>query len=94
MRKVLIVFVILLVSLVGITAWADCVDLSLATSWARIDLHRIIIYRGRTAIALLEIPYCYVYPTSEIILIEDWICNWDKIIVDDEVCDVRRVTRL
>jgi hypothetical protein len=75
-------------------AWAGCADLSGATGWSRIDTHKIIIYRGNSAIALLEIPYCYIYSTSEIRLIKDYVCNWDKIVIDGEVCDIRKVVRL
>jgi len=75
-----------LVAVLLLPAWAcaDCVDIS-GARWSRVDTHKIILYRYSRAIALLEIPYCYIYSSSEIIIIEDYVCNWDKIMVDDEV---------
>jgi len=94
MIKVTFLFVVLLVGLLSSIVWADCVDLSVSTSWARLDSHKIIVYRGSTAIALLEIPYCFIYSTSEIKLVKDYVCNWDKIIIDGDVCDITKVERL
>jgi len=74
--------------------WAGCADLSDATKWSKVDTHKIIMYRGSTAIALLDIPYCYFYSSSDIKLVKNNICKWDKIIVDGEVCEIRSVERL
>lgn len=75
-------------------SWAGCADLSSATKWSRIDTHKIMMYRGSTAIALLDIPYCYIYSSSDVRLVKADVCSWDKIIVDGEVCDIRNVERL
>jgi hypothetical protein len=94
MKKLIFLIIAALVMLNCTMAWAECADVSGATSWSRIDTHKIIIYRGSTPLALLDIPYCYIYSTSEIRFIKDYVCNWDKIIIDGEVCDIRNVERL
>ncbi len=76
------------------SAWAACVNLGTATKWQRIDSHKIIIYRGSRAVALLDIPYCFVYSTSDIRIVKNSVCNWEKIILDGEICDIRRVEGL
>jgi hypothetical protein len=81
-------------SLSGSFAWAGCVDLGNATNWSDINTHKIIMYRKSKAIAVLEIPYCTILKSSDIRLIKDNVCNFDKIIVSGEVCDVRSVERL
>jgi hypothetical protein len=95
MKKViLIVSVIIMIFSINSITHADCVDVGSATSWSRIDTHTIIVYRASTPLVLLKMPYCYIYSSSEIRFIKDYICDWDKIIVDGEVCDITKVERL
>lgn len=77
----------------GSTAWADCADLSNVTNWSDINSHRIVMYQDSKAIAVMEIPYCTILKTSDIRLIKNTVCNWDKIIVSGEVCDVRQLVK-
>ena len=78
----------------GSIAWADCADLSNATNWSDINTHRIVMYQKNKAIATLEIPYCTILKSSDIRLIKETVCNWDRIIVSGEVCDVRKLEKL
>jgi len=94
MRKLVCLFAALLFGLTGTFAWAGCADLSNATNWSDINSHKIIMYRKGKAIAVLEIPNCTILKSSDIRLIKDNVCNWDKIIVSGEVCDVRSVEKL
>ena len=73
---------------------AGCVDLGSATRWWRVDSHTIIIYRGKKAIAVLKIPFCDIYESSEIRMIEDYVCNGDKITVDGRACDIKEIRAL
>jgi len=88
-------FAYLLVSLVyGLTStsiWAACADLSNATNWSNISTHKIIMYQGNKAIAILDIPSCNIEPSSSIRLNKVHICNGDKIIVSGVACDVRDI---
>jgi len=94
MRNISRLVFILLCGVSGSVAWADCVDLSNVSNWSDINSHKIIMYRNNKAIAVLEIPYCTILKSSDIRLIKDTVCNWDKIIVSGEVCDVRKVEKL
>jgi hypothetical protein len=94
MRKIACLIFALLSGLTVSIAWADCADLSNVTNWSDINPHKIIMYRNNKAIAVLEIPYCTILKSSDIRLIKDTVCNWDKIIVSGEVCDVRKVEKL
>lgn len=94
MQRITHLLVALIYGLTSQVAWAGCADLDSANKWTRIDNHKVVMYRGSTAIALLEIPYCYVNSGSDIRLVKPYVCNWDKIIVDGEVCDIRRVEKL
>ena len=78
----------------GSVARAACADLSNITNWSDVNTHMIVMYRNNKAIATLEIPYCTILKSSEIRLIKDTVCNWDKIIVSGEVCDVRKLEKL
>jgi hypothetical protein len=76
------------------SSWAGCADLSNATSWSDVNKHSLVMYRNSKAIAVLEIPYCTILKSSDIRLVKDTVCNWDKIIVSGEVCDIRKVEKL
>jgi len=94
MNKSAFLIFALFFGLSGRIAWAGCADLSNTTNWSDIDTHRVVMYQKNKAIAVLEIPYCTILKTSDIRLIKDTVCNWDKIIVSGEVCDVRKVEKL
>jgi len=94
MRKIANLIAVLFLGLSGLPAWADCVDLSSVTNWSDINNHKIIMYRNSKAVAVLDIPYCTILKSSDIRLVKDNVCNWDKIIVSGEVCDVRKVEKL
>jgi hypothetical protein len=94
LKKVACHIFVLFCGLSGSVAWAGCADLSNATNWSDINTHKIIMYQKSKAIAVLEIPYCTILKSSDIRLIKDTVCNWDKVIVSGEVCDVRNVEKL
>jgi len=94
MRKFAFLIFVLFYGLSDAIAWAGCADLSNVTNWSDIDTHRIVMYRNNKAIAVLEIPYCTILKSSDIRLVKDTVCNWDKIIVSGEVCDVRKLEKL
>jgi len=94
MKKFAFLILVLFWVLSGTIAWAGCADLSNVTNWSDIDTHRLVMYRNNKAIAILEIPYCTILKSSDIRLVKDTVCNWDKIIVSGEVCDVRKLEKL
>ncbi|MEO8332865.1 MAG: hypothetical protein ABI479_10575 [Gallionella sp.] len=94
MRKIACLLVILFCGLTGSFAWAGCADLNNVTNWSDINSHKIIMYRKSKAVAVLDIPYCSIVKSSDIRLIKEFVCNFDKIIVSGEVCDVRNVEKL
>jgi hypothetical protein len=87
--------IILATAVLASMAAADYIYASDVSKWQLIDRHHIILYTTYgTAVAILDIPYCYIYPSSDIRFISDSIGNWDKILIDGEVCDVREVKKL
>lgn len=93
MKKLYILLVVLTYGLTSSLAWATCANLSFATKWAPIDSHKIIMYQGDNAIAIIEIPFCNIFSSSDIKLINDVTCTGDKIVVDREACDVRSIEK-
>ncbi|GIV53028.1 MAG: hypothetical protein KatS3mg038_3549 [Candidatus Kapaibacterium sp.] len=75
-------------------AHADCADVSNVTGWSYVDSHTIILYQYSKPIALLKVPWCYIYSTSRIRLLKTYMCSWDKILVDGTVCDVTEIKNL
>lgn len=91
MKKFAYLLVSIIYGLTSTSAWAACADVSNATNWSNISTHKIIMYQGSKAIAVLDIPYCDIYPSSSIRLNKVHICNGDKIIVSGVACDIRNV---
>jgi hypothetical protein len=88
--------IILIIALIAAVtpAHADYnVNIFGANQWARLDSHTIIIYRYSRPICLVK-TYGYIYPTSDIRFLDDYISNFDKMIVDREVVEIREVKRL
>ena len=94
MRKITCLLISLIYGLTSSLAWGSCADLDNTTNWSNINSHKVIIYRGQKAIAVLEIPYCDIYPSSNIKLDKIYICDGDKIIVSGVACDIRKVAIL
>jgi len=91
MNKIFIAFALLTSNA---TARADYyVSILGANKWSRIDSHSFIVYRGSKAICLVR-TCAYIYPSSSIRFLDDTISNFDKMIVDNEVEDIREVKRL
>lgn len=80
--------------LVRTLAHADCVVVYSANSWEFLDSHSIILYDFSKPLAVLRIPWCSVFNLSDICLTENYICEGDKLIVDNETCEIREVQLL
>jgi hypothetical protein len=91
MRKITYLLVSLVYGLTSSYSWAACADISSVTNWSNINTHKIIVYRGGKAIAILDIPYCDINSSSIIRLSKLYICNGDKIVVSGVACDIRNV---
>ncbi|RMF34316.1 MAG: hypothetical protein D6747_05125 [Chlorobiota bacterium] len=76
------------------SARADCADFSDISGWKLIDSHTIVLYRGSCAAAILQVPWCWIFPTSRIQLLKTYMCPWDRIVVDGTVCVVTEITNL
>lgn len=80
--------------LIWTLAHADCVGVYSANSWEFLDSHSIILYDFSKPFAVLRIPWCNVFNLSDICLTENNICEGDKLIVDNERCEIREVQLL
>lgn len=77
--------------LIWTLAHADCVGVYGTTSWEFLDSHSIILFDFSKPLAVLRIPWCNVFNLSDICLTEYYICEGDKLIVDNETCEIREV---
>ena len=93
MKKFAYLMVLLGLGFASASARAACVNLSNATNWSNINMHKIILYQGSKAIAILEIPSCDIFPESSIRFDKADICNGDSIIVSGVACRIRNIER-
>jgi hypothetical protein len=89
MRKEIIIFFILGVFLfLPNLVSADCLDLGEFTSWVVEDEHTVVFYRQSRPMARLEIANCSIGSSSNIRLIESYVCDSDDIMIDNEKCHI------
>ena len=93
-KKILLLITLTILLLFPNLVLADCMDLGSFTSWILEDTNKIIFYEGQRPIALLNIPYCEVHPSSSIRLTKSYICDSDNIIIDGGECSIMTVKAL
>jgi len=73
---------------------ADCADLERYTSWILETSHTIVFYAVQRPFARVEIPNCEIHPLSTIRLLNSYVCNSDKIMIDGISCHIISVELL
>ena len=76
-------------------AFSDCVDLGRYTAWHVQHVqgeHTIFFYAGMRFIASVDVPYCSVNPASAVRLLRNYVCDGDKILVDDTECSIMDIS--
>jgi hypothetical protein len=91
-KKIVILLGLGIVLLSPSVVLPDCIDLGRSTSLYVQGGHSIIYYAGLMPIARLDVPYCAVSPSSSIRLIKNYVCDGDKIMIDDSVCMIMTVS--
>jgi hypothetical protein len=91
MEKVVILLSVAVALIFPSIVFSDCVDLGRATSWYVQGGHSIIFYNGSMPIARVDVPYCALGPSSSIRLLKSYVCDADKIIIDDSGCMIMNV---
>jgi hypothetical protein len=95
-QRVTIVFVLLFLLSAVLSfpdpAASDCVDLERATSYYVQGAHTVIFYEGMRPVALLEVPYCAIRRESTVHLTKNYLCDFDDILIDGDVCSIMTVS--
>ena len=61
-------------------------------SWYVLDEHTLVFYEGTTPIALVRVQDCRVSASSSVRLIKRYLCDSDRIIVDNAPCSIMTIT--
>ena len=91
-KKLLSLWIVILLSAAPTVALSDCVDLGRVSSYYIQGAHTVIFYVGMRPVAQVEIPYCNIYQDSNIRLTRTYTCDNDKVIVDGEQCMIGTVS--
>jgi hypothetical protein len=91
MKQILVVLSLMVLLILPIQVLADCADLKDYTNWTLEDGHSIIFYIGNKPLASLNIPYCDIFPSSNIRLLKSYICDSDNIEIDGKECSIIEV---
>ena len=73
---------------------ADCANLERFTNWVLESSHTVLFYAGKKPLARIEIPNCEIRPLSMVRLIDSYLCESDKVIIDGEACNIITVELL
>ena len=73
------------------TAHAGCIGFQAAESWEFVDSHSIAIYDFSKPLGTLRIPWCAVFRLSDVCLHHSYLCEGDRIVVDDQACEIREI---
>jgi len=90
-RKILVLLGLVILLLKPTLALSDCVDLKRSTGWYVQGAHTIIFYDGNRPLAAVDVWNCTVNPSSDIRLLQNYVCDADKIVVDGEKCNIMTV---
>jgi hypothetical protein len=71
--------------------FADCVGLEHSTSWVVEDEKKIIFYRGQQPLAVIVFQDCNIPPNSKVRFIKSYVCDSDKIIINDQECTILEI---
>jgi hypothetical protein len=71
---------------------ADCISLKAYTSWIPEGDHQIAFYRGSTPLGILTLQDCRVNSNSTIVLVKDYVCDEDTIVIDGTECHLMSVS--
>ena len=69
-------------------ASADCADLGRYTNWILESAHTVVFYAAQRPLARVEIPNCEIRPLSTIRLMNSYVCDSDKIVIDGISCNI------
>jgi hypothetical protein len=70
---------------------SDCMDIGRYTSYYVQGAHTIIFYTDSGPIAYFDIPYCSINPSSMVRPFKTYVCDGDKIFIDNEACTIMSV---
>lgn len=88
-------FIILFIMLPSISS-ADCVyGAKDKNKFIRVDSHTIILTGGYGPDILIK-TYCFIYSSSEVLVLKDDFCSYDNAVlyIDGEACDAQSVKKL
>ncbi len=90
-RRILVLLGLVILLVKPNLALSDCVDLRRATSWYVRGGHTIIFYDEKRPLASVDVWACTVNPSSNVRLLQDYVCDADKIVIDGEECNIMTV---
>jgi hypothetical protein len=70
---------------------SDCMDIGRYTGYYVQGAHTIIFYTNSWPIAYFDIPYCSINPSSMVRPAKTYVCDGDKIFIDNEACTIMSV---
>jgi len=85
-KKILVLLFVVIFVFIPNLVLADCVDISRFTNWLLEGDHTITLYSGRMPVAVLQIPYCTIRPSSSIRFTKSYLCDGDNIFIDGSEC--------
>ena len=93
--KIITLFLLAVTLTLPSLAFSDCLTFGTVqrpVSWQVVDERTVAFYEGVTPIALVRVQTCTLSPSSTVRLIKRYLCDSDKIIIDNEPCNIMTIT--
>ncbi len=94
-KAVLIVVAAAILLTVPQISFSDCLTFGKEwrpLSWHILDDQSILFYDGQTPIAIVRIQNCTLRPSSTVYLTKRYLCDSDKIVIDNVPCNIMTIT--
>ncbi len=90
-KAMLLVFGFLLLVFSPNQVFSDCLDLKRSTGWYALDEQTVIFYTRSTPVARVVFQDCTVDASSNIHLLNSYLCDGDTVLVNGQSCPIMTV---
>jgi len=91
-KKMVILMGLAIILLCPSLVLSDCMDFIRSTGFYVEGGSSIIFYSGSFPIGRVEVARCALSPSSSVRLMKSYVCEGDKIIIDDSACIIMSVS--
>ncbi len=95
MKTLLLIAIAVMITLSNpLHAAAECTGIGVFNRFLVRDYNTVVLYLGSMPVARFDLQNCTVYSDSSIDLLKNYVCDGDKVLVDDSECVMMEIKPL